>query len=874
MSYLSNLKAGLLFICLTVLFYQNSTAQWAPTSGPEGGSLYEMAQINSTLFVSAVNGGVYKSNDNGVNWEPCSSGLPSSASVQDFVEFNGNLYASVYGNGIYLSSDLGENWQPINSGIENLTFYNIAVQGDEIYAGNANGGVYYSSDNGTTWTEKSSGVENEQIRAFAFLNSDVYAGGIKLYRTSEQEGSWEEVSVPDMGVNGLRSLYIANKVMYLSTSTYILVSKDSTKTWNKNTLGIATLNMHNNEDSVYMVSTNGHILSTKNDGTTWSFQFNSGINGSANDILALEDKIVVSTNENLYSSLDNGNSWTLSSSGIKAVNIQSFGRNSNYIFAGSGYNRGVFRSNDGGQTWENINQGLDKLNDMTVNTFLTIEDHVFIATGSALYKSINDGENWTLLFDPGVNKSVQAFDFDKGLMAIGINGDGVYISEDTAKTWTKASTDGLKTDTSYGALKIVGDSIMIGTAVGEVFLTKDKGVQWNEISPGGNVYNIDDIDFIDGSFFITSYNTVMKTNDLGDSWGFFVDGTTGNAFKEIYEANGKMYLAAGNGTYVATIGDSEWELKSEGWNTTNSTCLIADDTTIYAGTYANSIWSAPLAYVNNTVPEVTGTPSQLSTPEETPYTIQIDDLTIEDPDVVSFENYVIEVLPGDNYSVSGNEITPDLDFNGSLIIPVTVADEYETSEPFEINIEVTPVNDVPVITSSVTDHITFLATPITIELADLEVSDVDNTYPDGFSIRALEGDNYTVNEATVTPDEGFEGELSVQVVVNDGADDSEPYVVPIEVSVIAGFENSGLSNSFKLSPNPASDKLSIYSSQLFKQKSHLKVLDIRGNTIIKEDYLENGSTKQTLDISALPKGIYFLVIESGPEFGVSRFIKK
>jgi gliding motility-associated-like protein len=71
---------------------------------------------------------------------------------------------------------------------------------------------------------------------------------------------------------------------------------------------------------------------------------------------------------------------------------------------------------------------------------------------------------------------------------------------------------------------------------------------------------------------------------------------------------------------------------------------------------------------------------------------------------------------------------------------------------------------------------------ITIELNDLIVEDADDWfYPWGFTLSVYDGDNYTEVNNAVTPVDGFEGELTVPVKVNDGRDDSEKYNLRITV---------------------------------------------------------------------------------------------
>ncbi len=76
--------------------------------------------------------------------------------------------------------------------------------------------------------------------------------------------------------------------------------------------------------------------------------------------------------------------------------------NPSIIYAGT--NQGVYRSTDGGETWEPRNGGLGGYGDLVVSGIVrhpTNPDILYIATwGYGLFKSTDAGRNWTRLTDP------------------------------------------------------------------------------------------------------------------------------------------------------------------------------------------------------------------------------------------------------------------------------------------------------------------------------------------------------------------------------------------------------------------------------------------------------------------------------------------
>ena len=174
----------------------------------------------------------------------------------------------------------------------------------------------------------------------------------------------------------------------------------------------------------------------------------------------------------------------------------------------------------------------------------------------------------------------------------------------------------------------------------------------------------------------------------------------------------------------------------------------------------------------------------LSTNEDQAITILFSYLDVEDIDDWFYPwGFTMKLYPGSNYTIDGNVVTPALNFNGTLVVQVTVNDGEDDSNKFDLEITVIPLNDKPIITghSSIsTDE----NQSITIQFDNLTVSDPDNTYPNDFSLRLLAGNSYTIDGNKVIPQPNFSGSLSVNLTVNDGNVDSDPYQLPIQVKAV------------------------------------------------------------------------------------------
>lgn len=169
--------------------------------------------------------------------------------------------------------------------------------------------------------------------------------------------------------------------------------------------------------------------------------------------------------------------------------------------------------------------------------------------------------------------------------------------------------------------------------------------------------------------------------------------------------------------------------------------------------------------------------------EDQSFLLGPDHLVVTDPDDKWPEDFTIHVGPGEKYAVSGQTITPDLNFSGELKIPVTVNDGEADSDPFDFILTVTAVNDRPQISSQSPDPLSASQKQsFTLAVTNLTITDPDNVFPDDFTLEVLEGSNYSFSGTTVTPTPGFSGALTVNVRVSDGADTSEPYLFNVNVA--------------------------------------------------------------------------------------------
>lgn len=164
----------------------------------------------------------------------------------------------------------------------------------------------------------------------------------------------------------------------------------------------------------------------------------------------------------------------------------------------------------------------------------------------------------------------------------------------------------------------------------------------------------------------------------------------------------------------------------------------------------------------------------LSTEEETAITISLGDFAY-----LPTGTTAIAVDPGTNYTVSGTTVTPAEDFDAVLTVGIRFLAGASQIGSFNLSIDVIGVNDAPEILGQ-GDIRTPVDTAVTISPSNLNIDDPDNTSLD-FVLSLSPGANYSIADTTITPAAGFNGTLTVPVVVSDGELDSAPFNLTITV---------------------------------------------------------------------------------------------
>ena len=342
-----------------------------------GVEIITFGESESEVFMAGLQG-VYRTYDNGKTWIESNTGFVGSEVVDLVTSLDGTMYATTYNLGIFKSTDGGKNWVFASFGIKNWYGMQLATHpedADTLFT-TTNGGVYKSTNAGKSW----------ELIGGSDLCDDEDAGGNCHYH-----GIVVEKEAP------FKVLVGSGGDQYAKEGVGLTGSEDSGESWRNSDDGfvrdvhVSKLIIDPNNSNVFYATTQGEteytdkvgdgagVFKSTDRGNNWT-QINNGLNSLETNVLAVDpndsDVLYLGTDDDgIYKSINGGENWK------KLIPTASFGvgdiivdpQNSNNVYMGTvDYFRlsesrgvlgdfGVYKSTDGGTTWEEFNSGLNHL---------------------------------------------------------------------------------------------------------------------------------------------------------------------------------------------------------------------------------------------------------------------------------------------------------------------------------------------------------------------------------------------------------------------------------------------------------------------------------------------------------------------------------
>lgn len=382
-----------------------------------------------TLWVVGDQGTIVKSSDAGVTW--ASQNVGTQQSLRAVAALDANTAWAVGANGTVLkTADGGTTWTIQSSGTSQ-TLNGIAVQdADTLVAVGDNGTVIQSTSGGTTWTARSSNTTQTLAAATALGSGQFLATGYDasatansaILQSTDGGANWSsQYSGTTLPLRGLAKIS-ATTAWIAGDQGMLLNNANTFSLWTAQNLSQPSIAAISGiaADSVWALTTTGSMLTTQDDGTSWS----------ARPVPALAN-----------------------ASGLRVVNAKRA-----WVATTMGT---VSHTTDGGITWNT--QVFDPLH--TVDPI-----HVYTAI-EVIPASSNEQE---VVWAIGLDKTVQA---DKGYLRISNDG-GANWSEYHVPV--ESITQVALVDKSNAWL--IGIQTVQGNPTSVIFKTQDGGQTWKMVT--------------------------------------------------------------------------------------------------------------------------------------------------------------------------------------------------------------------------------------------------------------------------------------------------------------------------------------------------------------------------------------------------------
>ncbi len=418
-----------------------------------------------------TNDGVYSSVDGGVTWSLVRSSTSSVRSITIHPIRTAVIYASTYGAGIFKSLNGGKNWSTINLGLVNTNVRDVELlpsKPDTLFAATGTGGgVHRSFNGGLTWTQVPDTTATlgaaEQIRIDPLNSSRIYVAELDrgVLKSADGGTSWTRIN---RGLPTLRSRSIAivDTLRYLGTDgqgVYFTSLNDSI--WHAANAGVPSTSivdalLGSVLGAPVLAGTDGDgLFRTTAPDTHWT-QLDGGLLATYGFALTVRpaDHVVfdgTGFGDQFWRSTTQGVSWQranflFSRDSERGIALDPLLPNTLYL---SLYGGGVYRSSDGGVTWDNP----DSLSLTLTNKFVRpvvampgVSGHLFVGTGIGVFESGDGATTWAPVSNGlPASFSVRSLALVPGAplrLFAGSDSAGVYRSDTGGNSWA-VKTSGL-----------------------------------------------------------------------------------------------------------------------------------------------------------------------------------------------------------------------------------------------------------------------------------------------------------------------------------------------------------------------------------------------------------------------------------------------
>jgi photosystem II stability/assembly factor-like uncharacterized protein len=527
---------------------------------------------------------------------------PMGGAIGDIaINSKGHIYAGTYSSlfyyyaGLYKSTDNGNNWNKIQSLPYDIEVYSLFINKDDhIFVGTRGLPVIYrSTDDGVTWEIKNSGITSAHCWSFGQNKGGnvLFAGEAqfgRIYRSTNNGDNWQLVdnlSGISFAVDSLNNIYCG---------TFDGLYKSTDDGLNFTPTGLINVPVN----AILIDSINGVICGTgyytNGQGVFYSADFGNtftsiGLGGQIIYSLAFTDYgslLAGSSINGVYETTDMGGNWQQHNNGLYRKDVFRLKINHNGdIIAGAEY-EGIFRSENKGDSFEHIGLPISNVN----NIVFSGDSLIISATPSGVQKYNRLTKDWKNI---GLHK-VNAIDIDEEGTIYAAVGDeffggvgGIFKLRELSGQWEQINNNPLVLN-----IKKVNQTILAATDTG-LIRSINEGQSW-EATPirSGVERNAIEVNNNDDVWAV-GFKRLYKSTDSGLTF----DSTSIIDFslvdKNCLFVNDNLIFLGdyvlGKGIFYSTDYGNTW---INNYHQRTITSVNGDENYIIAGTFKDIIYSS------------------------------------------------------------------------------------------------------------------------------------------------------------------------------------------------------------------------------------------------------------------------------------------
>ena len=239
--------------------------------------------------------------------------------------------------------------------------------------------------------------------------------------------------------------------------------------------------------------------------------------------------------DGIYRTQDGGNSWSLTGLNDRLIS----GPDNSVVVAPDDANRvyvtvldagdymgGLYRTDNGGITWQQLEAGLPKKSTIeTIAIAPTQPNHVYVSISDTLYFSQDWGNNWQLIHT-GIPFRYLVISSNDENTIIGSHYDVVSISTDGGFNWTERGTP--NNYINHLQVDPTNINVIYAASYSGMYKSEDGGVMWDEIElPFETTPFIQDLkveQVQNGFIYVATDSGIVQSGDKGTNWTFFNNG--------------------------------------------------------------------------------------------------------------------------------------------------------------------------------------------------------------------------------------------------------------------------------------------------------------------------------------------------------------